>query len=124
MRSSFSLSLLYHAYVYLEFLILACTIYILAPVVFINFYIYAGENLVALRKTTENQVAIYFVYSDNLGSIRCLTDFQGNVVQQLGYDAWGQRRNPLTGEKLTSIELIDSYRIRDVDLQLMSILMK
>ena len=29
MRSSFSLSLLYHAYVYLEFLILACTIYIL-----------------------------------------------------------------------------------------------
>ena len=74
-------------------------------------YIYAGENLVALRKTTENQVAIYFVYSDNLGSIRCLTDFQGNVVQQLGYDAWGQRRNPLTGEKLTSIELIDSYRI-------------
>ena len=31
--SSFSLSLLYHAYVYLEFLILACTIYILALVV-------------------------------------------------------------------------------------------
>ena len=29
----------------------------------------------------------------------------------MGYDAWGQRRNPLTGEKLTSIELIDSYRI-------------
>ena len=29
MRSSFSLSLLYHAYVYLEFLILACIIYIL-----------------------------------------------------------------------------------------------
>ena len=34
MRSSFSMSLLYHAYVYLEFLILACTIYILAPVIF------------------------------------------------------------------------------------------
>ncbi len=31
MRSSFSISVLYHAYVYLEFLILACTIYILAP---------------------------------------------------------------------------------------------
>ena len=30
MRSSFSMPLLYHAYVYLEFLILACTIYILA----------------------------------------------------------------------------------------------
>ena len=33
MRSSFSMPLLYHAYVYLEFLILACTIYILAPIV-------------------------------------------------------------------------------------------
>ena len=33
MRSSFSMPLLYHAYVYLEFLILACTIYILAPVI-------------------------------------------------------------------------------------------
>ena len=33
MRSSFSMSLLYHAYVYLEFLILACTIYILASTV-------------------------------------------------------------------------------------------
>ena len=31
MRSSFSIPLLYHAYVYLESLILACTIYILAP---------------------------------------------------------------------------------------------
>ena len=31
MRSSFSMFLLYHAYVYLEFLILAYTIYILAP---------------------------------------------------------------------------------------------
>ena len=37
MRSSFSMSLLYHAYVYLEFLILACTIYILAP------YIVTGQ---------------------------------------------------------------------------------
>jgi len=34
MRFSFSMLLLYHAYVYLEFLILACTIYILAPSLF------------------------------------------------------------------------------------------
>ena len=40
MRSSFSMSLLYHAYVYLEFLILACTIYILAP--------YRGTGLFAI----------------------------------------------------------------------------
>ena len=32
MRFSFSMPLLYHVYVYLEFLILVCTIYILAPI--------------------------------------------------------------------------------------------
>ena len=32
MKSSFSMFLLYHAYIYLELLILTCTIYILAPV--------------------------------------------------------------------------------------------
>ena len=37
MRSSFSMSLLYHAYVYLEFLILACTIYILAPLALVRY---------------------------------------------------------------------------------------
>ena len=33
------MSLLYHAYVYLEFLILACTIYILAPLIFLYEFI-------------------------------------------------------------------------------------
>ena len=36
MRSSFSMPLLYHAYVYLEFLILACTIYILASLMLLQ----------------------------------------------------------------------------------------
>ena len=44
MRSSFSMPLLYHAYVYLEFLILACTIYILAP----NLFYYIIKNLYTL----------------------------------------------------------------------------
>ena len=40
------MSLLYHAYVYLEFLILACTIYILAPVIRVEF----GEEAVSDAK--------------------------------------------------------------------------
>ena len=44
MRFSFSMLLLYHAYVYLEFLILACTIYILAP----NLFYYIIKNLYTL----------------------------------------------------------------------------
>jgi len=42
------MSLLYHAYVYLEFLILACTIYILAP-----------EILICILGVAEEVIVIY-----------------------------------------------------------------
>ena len=38
------MSLLYHAYVYLEFLILACTIYILAPRIEVQLNRYLAES--------------------------------------------------------------------------------
>lgn len=45
------MSLLYHAYVYLEFLILACTIYILAPICFKeNSGIYATRGVLRGEK--------------------------------------------------------------------------
>ena len=34
----------------------------------------------------------YFA-SDHLGSVEAVTDEQGNVLEQLSYNAWGQRRN-------------------------------
>jgi len=34
----------------------------------------------------------YFA-SDHLGSVEAVTDAQGNVLEQLSYNAWGQRRN-------------------------------
>lgn len=53
MRSSFSISLLYHAYVYLEFLILACTIYILAPIL-------VHERARKGSQDTTQEIEIYF----------------------------------------------------------------
>jgi len=50
MRSSFSMPLLYHAYVYLEFLILACTIYILAPRDATIFAAQTGLKMVKMRE--------------------------------------------------------------------------
>ena len=50
MRSSFSMYLLYHAYMYLEFLILACTIYILAPAI----ELIVGEILKDPKNIVEN----------------------------------------------------------------------
>ena len=44
------MSLLYHAYVYLEFLILACTIYILAPRDATIFAAQTGLKMVKMRE--------------------------------------------------------------------------
>jgi len=37
---------------------------------------------------------IYYICRDYLGSITCVTNSSGSVVQELSYDAWGQLRNP------------------------------
>lgn len=60
--------LLYHAYVYLEFLILACTIYILAPVVSFPlwyFYLYGIHiaPFVILSKDFGN--FLNFIFTEN-----------------------------------------------------------
>lgn len=46
---------------------------------------------------------MHYIYTDYLGSLRCLTDAEGNVEQRLGFDAWGNRRDPLTGEKISTL---------------------
>ena len=46
---------------------------------------------------------MHYVYQDQLGSIRCITNASGTIEEKLGFDAWGNRRDPVTGEKLTSI---------------------
>jgi len=45
--------------------------------------------------------SMFYVYTDYLSSLRCITDATGKVKQRLGYDAWGNRRDPVTGAKLT-----------------------
>lgn len=55
MRSSFSMFLLYHAYVYLEFLILACTIYILAPIPVISLGASTTALYSVMLKIVENE---------------------------------------------------------------------
>ena len=58
MRSSFSIPLLYHAYVYLEFLILACTIYILAPM-HIGYVLNENQELSELGKSYLEELRKY-----------------------------------------------------------------
>ena len=43
--------------------------------------------------------AMHYIYTDYLGSLRCITDASGNVEQKLAFDAWGNRRDPISGDK-------------------------
>jgi len=48
---------------------------------------------------------MHYVHTHHLGSLNVLTDENGAIEQELSFDAWGNRRNPYTGSKLTATEL-------------------
>lgn len=41
-----------------------------------------------------------YLHKDHLGSVDAITDINGSVVQQMSFDAWGQRRNAQSWEAL------------------------
>ena len=60
-------------------------------------YINSPYGLVAVvEKTPSSQYNTRYITTDYLGSIVCITDDAGNVLQQVSFDAWGRRRNPQT----------------------------
>jgi len=67
-------------------------------------YIFAGNEMVAInvQKSDVDNGVMHYVYTDYLGSLRCITNVAGTVEYKLGFDAWGNRRNPETGEMLTA----------------------
>ncbi|MBI2968271.1 MAG: hypothetical protein HYY40_10735 [Bacteroidetes bacterium] len=59
-------------------------------------YITGGSGLTAINviPPSGGQGALYYVYTDHLGSILTLTDENGTVVYEQNFDAWGRERNP------------------------------
>ncbi len=43
---------------------------------------------------TEDVQAIFYIHTDHLGSIDVITDEDGEVYEEMSFDAWGRRRNP------------------------------
>ena len=63
-------------------------------------YVSANGRLVAIFEQTDGEIYPHYVYTDYPGSLRCITDdsgYLGNVEQNMSYDAWGNRRDPVTG---------------------------
>ena len=53
-------------------------------------------GVVAVVERQGEDQSIHYVLKDHLGSWTMITDSQGNVEQELSFDAWGNRRNPET----------------------------
>lgn len=61
-------------------------------------YIYAGGRLVAISEDDGRDEKTLYVHLDHLGSVAALSDEQGNIAEEMSYDAWGRRRAPETWE--------------------------
>ncbi len=57
-------------------------------------YINSGSGLAAMYVIENGNGAMYYPYTDYLGSILTVTDDQGNSVAEQSFDAWGRNRNP------------------------------
>ena len=76
-------------------------------------YIFAGGKAVAIFETSNRAADLLrYVHHDHLGSVSAYTDENGNLVQELSYDAWGRRRNPVNWEYYSSTEDADAWHPR------------
>jgi RHS repeat-associated protein len=57
-------------------------------------YIFGGTGLAAILEKEGDNETMYYIHKDHLGSINCITDQNGALVQEMSFDAWGRRRNP------------------------------
>ena len=57
-------------------------------------YLMGPFGVFAVVEQVNGTETTHYVLKDNLGSWTVVTDDQGNVEQELSYDAWGNLRNP------------------------------
>ncbi len=68
-------------------------------------YIYANGQLIGLYEQTPSYNKMHYIYTDYLGSLRCITSDNGTIEQFLSFDAWGNRRDPDDGHRLSETEI-------------------
>jgi len=73
-------------------------------------YITANGRIVAIAQKVGGTTTLYYVHTDNLGSVNCITNSTPSIVQETSFSAWGRRRDPVTWEVLdtTPTNLITS----------------
>jgi RHS repeat-associated protein len=57
-------------------------------------YIYGPSGIFAIITTQEGRPSVInYILKDHIGSYNCITDKDGNLLEELSFDAWGNRRN-------------------------------
>ena len=59
-------------------------------------YLVGPYGVFAVVERQNNEESIHYILKDHLGSWTTITDSEGNVEQELSFDAWGNLRNPAT----------------------------
>jgi RHS repeat-associated protein len=59
------------------------------------FYIMGGDGIAAVVIKIYGTSTTYYIHKNHLGSVVCLTDASGAIKEQMNYDPWGRRRNPV-----------------------------
>ena len=60
-------------------------------------YIRGSTGLTAVFTANDDSAKtdnLYYIHTDYLGSVLCLSDEAGNPIERYSFDAWGHRRNP------------------------------
>jgi RHS repeat-associated protein len=85
-------------------------------------YLKAGSEVFGIYEVDGALARTLYLHKDHLGSIQSITNDQGGIVEVQSYDAWGQRRDPLTWLPNTGItsQIDRGYtgheHLRDMDL--------
>lgn len=67
-------------------------------------YLKAGDAVFGIYVTETNQPEkVLYLHKDHLGSVQSITDQNGSIVETQSYDAWGNRRNPLTWTPMANV---------------------
>ncbi|WP_437992585.1 hypothetical protein [Sorangium sp. So ce145] len=64
-----------------------------------RYHVHSPERVVAIVTRGGSDDGTRYVHVDHLGSIDALTDEDGAVIERRSYDPFGQRRNPVWGER-------------------------
>lgn len=60
-----------------------------------NYIMANGKNVaIVIDRPEKDAVSVWYIHHDHLGSVQAYSDKDGNLIQELSYDAWGMRRDP------------------------------